>query len=107
MTRTSYKVFEKTYNNTDSISFPYNGSRRLNPNAEYDIVALHPIRAKLLGIKPGQKLGFIMPNGKIVYRTYHDTMAYHGKWDNINWERCDFLVGKNDKDLKHEVIMIL
>lgn len=72
------------------------------------IVALHPIRAKLLGLKLGDTLSFKMPNGSLEKRIYGDNMDIRGKYYWINWGRVDFL---NNKDIpcvqKHDIELIL
>lgn len=105
MKRTSYKVNEIPYNPTNKISWKNTSIK--NDNNVPEIVALHPIRAKLLGIKLGDTLGFIMPNDKTIYRIYGDNMKAGGKWDTINWDRVDFLINRKETYISHDVKMFI
>lgn len=104
--KTTYKVKEKIFNPTDSIAFEWKGNRKIkNENDVPPIVALHPVRAKVLGIKPMQPITFILKNGQKVIRYYCDKMKHKGKWDSINWDRVDFLINKNEPFVTEEVTM--
>jgi hypothetical protein len=101
--RTSYYVNEDKYNETREFSDGTSCNDAYNtPN----IVAFQDLRARTLNIKLGDTIIFKLPSGTNVTKIFRDRMSQDGEFREKNFNRCDFLINKDEKPISHKISII-